>query len=287
MREPPAISGTTRLYGIVGDPVKASLSPVMQNAAFRALGIDAVYVPFPVAADRLAAAVRGLAALGVEGFNVTVPHKQALLPLLDRVLPDALALGAVNTVRREGARLIGTNTDGEGFLLSLRRDLGWAPQGKHVLLLGAGGSARAIAFCLLNAGVARLSIANRTAERATALVADTRTRFPAARVEALPLEGAAGLAPDLLVNSTTLGMASNATGAGRNPVDLARLGVREAVVDIVYNPLETPLLAQAHSLGLPCTNGIGMLLYQGGAAFRFWTDREPPLEAMRAALPTP
>jgi len=274
------ISGTTAVYGILGAPVSGSLSPAMHNAAFRALGLDAVYVAFPVEAAHLATAVQGLAAAGVRGFNVTVPHKTALLPLLHRITPPAQAIGAVNTVRCEGGRLAGTNTDGEGFLLALAHDLGWQPAGRHALMLGAGGSARAIAHALLDAGVAALDIANRTPARAEALAADCRTRFPAARVGVLSLDALAGTAPHLLVNTTTVGM-----GDGRSPVELAPVGVREAVVDIVYNPLETPLLAQARALGLAAANGIGMLLFQGWAAFRFWTDREPPLEAMRAALP--
>jgi len=276
---PPTVSGASLVYGILGHPVAQSLSPAMYNAAFQALGLDAVYVPFPVEPAALPTAVAGLAAAGVRGFNVTLPHKQAILPLLDDVTPEARAMGAVNTVRVEQGRLRGTNTDGAGFLLSLTHDLGFSPGGRSVLLLGAGGSARAIALALLGAGVGRLTIANRTLDRAEALVADCRTRFPAIPVEALGLEQAAGTAPDLLVNSTSVGM-----GDGRAPVELAAVGVREAVLDIVYHPSETPLLAAARGLGLHCANGIGMLLYQGVAALRFYTDREPPVEVMREAL---
>jgi shikimate dehydrogenase len=280
MVTPPfAINGETQVYGLLGWPVRASLSPAMHNAAFQALGINAAYVAFPTPPERLAEAVRGLAAAGIGGFNLTLPHKSAILPLLQRLEPQAAAIGAVNTVRCDAAGLSGTNTDGEGFLLSLRHDLGWDARGKRALLLGAGGAARGIAHSLLAAGVAELLIANRTAVRARTLAAECLARFPAARVTALDLSAAGGHAPHLLVNTTTVGM-----GDGQRPVDLAAMGVGEAVIDIVYHPLETPLLAQARALGLACTNGVGMLLYQGVAAFRYWTGREPPEAVMRRAL---
>jgi shikimate dehydrogenase len=273
------LSGASLVYGILGHPVAQSLSPAMHNAAFRALSLDAVYVPFPVAPEGLRAAVAGLAAAGVRGFNVTVPHKQAILPLLSEVLPEARAIGAVNTVRAEQGRLCGTNTDGEGFLHSLEHDLGFDPAGRSVLLLGAGGAARAIAFALAGAGVGRLAIANRTVARARALADECRAHFPALAVEALELGQAPGRAPHLLVNSTSVGM-----GDDRAPLELGPVGVREAVLDIVYHPPRTPLLAAAKALGLRSANGLGMLLYQGVAAFRFWTGREPPVDIMREAL---
>ncbi len=279
MSAAPAPNGATHVYGILGHPVSQSLSPAMHNAAFAELGLNAVYVPLPVRPEHLEPAVAGLRSVGVRGFNLTVPHKQAMLPLLDEVLPEARAIGAVNTVLHDGGRLLGTNTDGTGFLLSLTHDLGFAPADKAVLLLGAGGAARGIAFALLGAGVSRLIIANRTAGRAEALVTDCRTRHPGLRVDRLGWDDLAGCAPHLLVNATTVGM-----GDGRSPAALEAVGVREAVIDIVYHPRETPLLGEARRLGLACTNGIGMLLYQGAAAFQFWTNREPPVETMRAAL---
>ncbi len=272
---PPGLNGASAVYGLLGHPVAHSLSPAMHNAAFRALGINAVYVPFPVA---------GLCSVEVRGFNLTVPHKTAIVPLLAELTPEASAIGAVNTVRNDpshpGGRLAGTNTDGIGFLRSLEQDLGFDPREREVLLLGAGGAARAIAFALLEAGAARLVIANRTVERAQALAADCAKAHPGAAVEGRGMDGLSGLAPHLLVNSTTVGM-----GDGRSPVaELAPLGVREAVAEIVYHPLETPLMRQAQAAGLATTNGIGMLLHQGAAAFTFWTGREAPVDVMRAAL---
>ena len=273
------IDGATRIYGILGHPVRSSLSPAMHNAAFRALGINAAYVPFPVSAEHFPEVVRALLLAGVSGFNLTVPHKIAILPLLADITPEARAIGAVNTVRCENGSMAATNTDAEGFRLSLENDLAWQPAGKRVLLLGAGGAARAIAFSLLPAGLGELGVANRTPARAEALASDCRAAQPGTKVGALELAATAGWAPELLVNATSVGM-----GDGKSPVELAGLKVREAVLDIVYTPVETPLLAEAARLGLARANGLGMLLYQGWLAFRFWTGQEAPLEVMRAAL---
>ena len=286
--------GRTRLYGLLGHPVQASLSPAFQNAGFRALGLNALYVAFPVLPGELDVAVRGLAAAGIAGFNLTVPHKTAMVPLLDRILPEAQAIGAVNTVRCDppeapsaprgggpagGALLVGTNTDGIGFLRSLESDLHLQPRGKRILLLGAGGAARGIAHAVLSGQAAALWIANRTLARAEALARELKAHYAAARIEALPLDGAAGIGPEILVNATSVGM-----GGDRSPVSLSEVRVQLAVVDIVYRPAETPLLAQARGLGLPHTNGVGMLLYQGAAAFEFWTGQAAPLRTMREAL---
>ncbi|HUJ77253.1 MAG TPA: shikimate dehydrogenase, partial [bacterium] len=216
---------------------------------------------------------------GVRGFNLTVPHKVAILPLLHEQDAAARAVGAVNTVRCSDGRLMGTNTDGAGFHLSLRQDLNWSPAGKAVLLLGAGGAARSVAQALLQDGAALLTIANRTLAHAQELAELLATRFPRQRVRAVALDALGAERPHLLVNATTVGM-----GDGLCPVNLPRLGVQEAVLDIVYHPAETPLLAQARALRLPCANGVGMLLYQGTAAFEFWTGRAAPEEAMRQAL---
>lgn len=275
----PAINGATRLYGILGHPVAGSLSPAMHNAAFQALGINAAYVPFPVPPERLAEAVAGLSAAGVGGFNLTVPHKLAILPLLDEITPTAQAIGAVNTVRCEAGRLSGTNTDGAGLLASLAEELDWQPGGKTVLLLGAGGAARGIAFALLAAGAATLLIANRTPARAGELAAHCKAAFPKANLDTPAWTELAGLGPHLLINATTVGM-----GDGASPADLEPLGVSEGVVDIVYSPLETPLLRNAAQRGLPTLNGLGMLLHQGALAFGFWTGQEAPLDVMREAL---
>ena len=279
MSAPPALDGATAVYGILGHPVRQSLSPAMHNAAFGSLSINAAYLPFPTPPEKLEAAVSGLSAADVKGFNLTTPHKTAILPMLAEIRPAARAIGAVNTVRNDGGRLSGANTDGEGFLRSLAEDLSFDPAGKEALLLGAGGAARAIAFALLGAGVSRLVIANRTPARAESLAADCRGQHSGPAIEAASINDLAGGAPHLLVNATTVGM-----GDGNGPGALEALCVREAGAGIVYHPLETPLLTQARALGLTHTNGIGMLLYQGAAAFTFWTGREAPVKVMRAAL---
>ena len=274
----PPIDGETRIYGILGHPVRHSLSPAMHNAAFEALGLNAVYLAFPVAPERLPEALAGLAAAEVLGLNLTVPHKTAVIPLLSELTPEARAIGAVNTIRHTPAGWVGTNTDGMGFMGALESDLHWSASGKQVLLLGAGGSARAVGWSLLAAGIERLVIANRTPKRAETLARDLAAN-PGGAVETLDLAQVPGAEPHLLVNTTTVGM-----GDGQSPVALAPIGVREAVVDIIYAPPSTPLLAQAKTLGLAHANGMGMLLHQGVTAFHFWTGKKPPVEIRRAAL---
>jgi shikimate dehydrogenase len=279
MNAQPGIDGGTRIYGIIGHPVRHSLSPVMQNAAFEALGLNARYVPFPVEPRRVGEALAGLAAAGVQGLNVTVPHKQAVMPFLKGLSGAARAIGAVNCLRlADDGGYEGTNTDGVGFMLSLQHDLDFSPVGKVVLMLGAGGAARAIGWHLLEAGVARLTIANRTFERAQELARALRAD-PGGEVDAIPFDAVEGKGPHLLINATSVGM-----GDGHAPVRLRTVEVREAVMDIVYSPPSTPLLEQARELGLARANGMGMLLYQGVAAFKYFTGEEAPVPAMREAL---
>jgi len=278
------ISGKTRVLGIIGAPVGHSLSPAMQNAAIEELGLDYVYVPFPVEPDFLGQAVEGLRRLGVWGFNVTIPHKSAIIPFLDRIAPEAELCGAVNTVCREGELLVGYNTDGIGFLASVREDLGHDPRGSSVLILGAGGAARGAVAALAGAGVACIVIANRTRERGVALVERCQSAFPGVRfvVSSLAedelvehLRGA-----DLLVNTTSVGM----NGTNFECLPLFALPPAGLVYDMVYVPAETPLLAEARTRGLACANGTGMLAAQGEAAFSLWTGRQAPRSIMRQKL---
>ncbi len=275
----PDIDGKTAIYGILGHPVTSSLSPAMQNAAFAALGINARYLPLPLHPDSFDAGIRGVRALGIAGFNLTLPHKTAILPQLDEISPQAAAIGAVNTVRNVDGGLSGTNTDGAGFIMSLEQDLGWRAEGRRVLMLGAGGAARGIGYSLLEQGAAELTIVNRSEANAADLANSLHDRFSGRRIASLPMDHGEALRADLLVNTTTLGM-----GDGASPLDLTTVEIADAVADIVYSPAETPLLKQAKSLGLARTNGIGMLLYQGALAFHFWTGREAPFEIMRNSL---
>ncbi|MGA7829049.1 MAG: shikimate dehydrogenase [Geobacteraceae bacterium] len=278
------LSGKTRVLGIIGSPVGHSLSPVMQNAAIDELGIEYVYVPFPVDPDFLGQAVEGLRRLGVWGFNVTIPHKSSIIPFLDRISPEAEQCGAVNTVCREGELLVGYNTDGTGFLASVREDLDHNPQGSSVLLLGAGGAARGAIAALAAAGVARIVVANRTRERGVALSECFQSVFPEVRftISSLVAEELAGhlREADLLVNTTSVGM----NGTSFECLALSELPATAKVYDMVYVPAETPLLGAAKARGLACANGLGMLAAQGAAALTLWTGREAPCALMRQKL---
>jgi shikimate dehydrogenase len=278
------IAGKTTVAGIIGWPIAHSLSPVMQNAAFAALGLDWVFVPFAVAPANLGQAVAGLKALGVAGFNVTIPHKVAILPLLDRISPEAELIGAVNTVALKDGVLTGYNTDGIGLLAALSGKLGFTPAGRSVLVLGAGGAARSAVASLAGAGAARITVANRSAEKGRDLVLTLTGRLPGTAFGADALERLrdpsylAGF--DLIVNTTSVGMEEDAFPG----LDLANLKPGAVVYDMVYAPPVTPLLAQAAALGIAGANGLGMLVAQGEAAFAIWTGVSAPQGCMEQAL---
>ncbi|WP_258359266.1 shikimate dehydrogenase [Moorella sulfitireducens (nom. illeg.)] len=276
------VKSTTGLVALIGYPVGHSLSPLMQNAAFASAGLDLVYLAFAVAPPDLPAALAGLKALGFMGANVTVPHKEAVIKYLDAVEPIAARIGAVNTIVNKDGRLTGYNTDAGGFLRSLR-EAGFDPAGKQAVILGAGGAARAVAFALAGAGCAALTIANRTLEKAGCLAAElTGLKVPVGACnlqeeELRPrIEGA-----DLVVNATSAGMAPAVEAV---PLPAAWLNSRQWVYDLVYNPLETKFLRQARQRGCRVISGLGMLLYQGAAAFTLWTGKTAPVEVMRNVL---
>lgn len=278
-----AITGETRLIGIIGWPVEHSLSPAMHNAAFATLGLDYCYVPLSVAPSRLKEAVEGLRALGFIGANVTVPHKEAVMAYLDEVSPEAKAIGAVNTMVVQNERLTGYNTDWRGFLAALR-DGGFAPEGKRAVVLGAGGAARAVVYALGTAQ-AEIAILNRTPSRAEALVKDLSPLLPLISLTPLPLNEETLLeqAADahLLVNATPLGMWPK-VGESPWPESLAYPG-HLTVFDLIYNPRRTKLLEQAEAAGAKAIDGLGMLTHQGAKAFRLWTGVDPPLVTMYKA----
>lgn len=263
------ISGKARLAGVLGWPASHSRSPLLHGYWLRQHGIDGTYIPLQVRPEDFAAAVRSLVALGFQGANVTIPHKEAALALCDAVDEDARRIGAVNTlVFREG-RILGSNTDGFGFLESLREQApGWRAEAGPTVLLGAGGAARAIATALLDAGCPALTIVNRNQARAEALARDLGG--PVRVAAEPPLDGAA-----LLVNSTSLGM----TGQPPLEIDLGPLPAHAAVVDAVYAPLETPLLAAARARGLRGVDGLGMLLHQARPGFEHWFGIRPSVDA--------
>lgn len=279
------LSATTRLCGIMGWPVKHSLSPAMQQAAFDAMGLDWAYVAFPVPPEKIEQALRALPALGIAGVNCTIPHKEAAAAVVDEIEPAARAIGAVNTITvLEDGRLHGINTDAPGFIESLIFDGGVDPAGKTVALLGSGGAGRAMAFALAGAGVKRLMLINRTLSRAQALAGDLRTFGVACEVEALEAgspEQAALLGEcGLLVNSTSLGLREG----DPLPADPAHLPAHAAVYDAVYVPQWTPLLKAAKQHGLHAIPGLGMLARQGALSFEVWTGRKPDVDLMLKVL---
>ena len=282
------ITGKTTMVGLIGWPTGHSVSPLMHNAAFAALGLDWRYIPLPVPTDpatRIGEAVYGLRALGMKGANVTVPHKQAVIPFLDELSGAALAIGAVNTIIvQPDGRLLGDNTDAPGFIADLR-DHGVEPQGKRVLVLGAGGSARAVVYGLALAGACSITIANRTPDRAAELTVTLQERLPNCPLDACALlDDLPNVAQntDLIINCTSLGMTPNVDGLPWLP----ELPFRpdQAVYDLVYNPRQTRLLAQAERDGARAIGGIGMLVWQGAIAFERWTGVTPPVDLMRQAI---
>ncbi|MBM3497110.1 MAG: shikimate dehydrogenase [Armatimonadetes bacterium] len=276
--------GTTKLVGVIGFPVEHSLSPPMHNAAFAQLGLDWAYVAYRVEPQRLAEAIRGLVALGLVGLNVTIPHKQAAAELVDELDPAARALGSVNTIHNVEGRLRGHSTDGPGFVRSVE-ETGATLPGKVVTLIGAGGSARAVAHALVSAGVAELTLAARRPEKAeeVAALVTEHTGRPVGVVDlASPAARETVLRSDLVIDSTSVGMHPNVEVPPVVPVDWLRPG--QLVCDLTYNPRETCLLRAARAAGAEALDGTGMLVHQGAIAFEIWTGIEAPVETMRRAL---
>ena len=279
------LTAKTQLTGLLGWPVGHSVSPAMHNAAAAALGLDWAYVPLPVRPEALPLALGGLAALGFRGVNVTVPHKAAVLSYLDAVYPVAQLIGAVNTIVVGDGRLTGFNTDWSGFLADLD-DHGLALGGRECVVLGAGGSARAVVYALASVG-ARVTVLARRPEQAAQLVAELGTALPGATLTTGALAAAAevvgGIYHPILVNTTPLGMAG--ANAEQSPWPAgAPLPADAFVYDLVYNPPLTPLLRQAQAAGCRVANGLGMLVNQAAEAFELWTNHKPDREVMRRAV---
>ncbi len=267
------INGQTGLYGIIGNPVRHTLSPAMHNAAFAELGLNNIYLPFPVL--DLEAGISGLKALGVKGVSVTIPYKEAVIPLLDSIENVAQQIGAVNTIEIkevDGQKFVyGSNTDwlGANRALAEKIDL----QGTQVVLLGAGGSARAIGFGLQQRGAAVI-LCSRTAARGQALATDLGCRW-------CSLDEVGSLHGDVLINATSVGMQP---AMASSPVPATILSRYQVVMDIVYAPLTTRLLREAAAAGCQVINGLEMLLYQGAAQFELWTGKPAPVALMRHQL---
>ena len=275
-------TGKTKNLAVIGSPIGHSLSPAMQNAAIRAAGLDYAYVALPVLPERLEDSVRGLRALGFRGFNVTIPHKSAILPLLDEADEVARAIGAVNTVVCEAGRLKGFNTDVEGFLGALAAR-GFSVEGKRVVLLGAGGAARAALYGLLHSGAAGVTLGVRNAPKARPLAEEFAQYGEVCALDwnEAAFEEAVRKAA-LVVNTTPLGMAPQTQAMP--PVPWQAVHERMFFYDIIYTPARTQFLRRAESLGCPTLNGEAMLVGQGAAAFRLWTGREADFAVMTHAL---
>lgn len=273
----------TKRLGIIGYPLGHSLSPRFQQAALDALGLDVRYEAWETPPDALAECIASLRSPDCLGANVTVPHKETVLPLLDSVDEEAALIGAVNTIVHRNGRLVGYNTDGRGFIQALDK-VGFDPRGAGVLLLGAGGAARAVAFALARHGALAIYIANRTVERARRLAREVNDVSLVAT--GLPLTDdsleAVWGAYELVVNTTTVGM-RHTEDETASPLPRRFLSRRLLVYDLVYNPPETTLLQEARSAGARGVGGLGMLVHQGAAAFELWTGKPAPVDVMFTA----
>ncbi len=281
---PPPLTGKTHVVGVFGHPVGHSRSPAMHNAAFAALGLPYVYVPFPVAPESLEVALRALPNLGIVGVNLTIPHKEAAVGLMDVVTERAREVGAVNTVHCTEAGLIGDNTDGYGFSAPLT-EAGFQFQNAHVLILGAGGAARSAVFQLARSG-SLTAILNRNVARAEAL-ASAVDACGYRRPTVLQPEDSSALAEwaansGLIVNTTSLGMHPEIQGMPNLPLE--HLRPSQIVYDMVYNPPITRLLRESALRGCTVMNGVKMLVYQGAASFERWTGVRPPTDIMEQAV---
>ena len=270
------ITGTTRLAAVIGSPVRHSRSPKLVNAAFAAAGLDWAFVALEVGPGDGAAAVRAMRTLGLGGLSVTMPHKQAVIASLDRLSSDAAALEAVNCIAWDGDELVGHNTDGAGLIDALAADQGLQPKGLRCAVLGAGGAARSVVRSLAVAGAAEITVINRTLDRA-----ETAALLAGAAGRVGSVDDAANA--DLIVNATSVGMGAEPGEAGPMPLPLGLLHAGQTVVDLVYVPVQTPLLRHAAAAGATAVDGIGMLVHQAARAVELWTGTVPDVGAMRTA----
>jgi len=273
------ISGKTQVCGLIGDPVEHSMSPVMHNASYQKLGLDYIYLPFRVKKENLSRAISGMQALNIRGLNITIPHKAAVLPFLNKVDALALKIGAVNTIVNDRGVLTGYNTDAEGFLNALH-ERRVSVDRKKAVIIGAGGAARAIAFALMDKGT-NVYIHNRSQERAKVLAGELIDTFNR-RVEIFPLEKDYLLkslkSVDLLINTTSVGMSPEINDTPI-PTELLKPGL--VIFDVVYNPLRTRLLIDGEAAGAMTISGIEMLVFQGAVAFEKFTGQKAPVALMK------
>lgn len=278
------IDGKTKVTGVFGYPVEHSLSPLFHNAAFARLGLNFVYLPFAVKPGELKMAVKSIRSLNMVGVNVTIPHKEKVLPYLNEISPEAKAIGAVNTIHNKEGKLIGYNTDGDGFIESLKKQGGFDPKNKSVFLLGAGGAAYAISFALIKSGIKKLVLVNRTYSKGKALLEHLREIFQyKCQLSLVEFEERNSSfimnEIDLLINATSIGMHSG------DPLLITPeiLPPNIFIYDVVYNR-KTPLLKLAEEKKLTSLGGLDMLVYQGALSFEIWTGQKAPVKIMKEAL---
>lgn len=282
------VSGRTKLTGLIGNPMEHTVSPVLQNSLFSMMGIDGIYIPIRVPGGKLEEALRGLSACGFSGLNVTIPYKEEILQYLDEISEEAVLLGAANTIRFSDGKLYGYNTDGEGFMRAFTEQTGENFKDKNVCIIGAGGTARALSVKIAAAGAERITIINRTPERAQEL-SNNAGRLLRERglikTTLTPLASESGDAAeelekcDIIINTTPAGMYPNTDCSPLK--DDFRFRSEQTVYDVIYNPAETKLLAQAKKYGCRTANGAAMLFYQGVRAFEIWTETEIPKQKLK------
>ncbi|AWB45464.1 shikimate dehydrogenase [Paenibacillus sp. CAA11] len=276
----PVSSSGSMLLGVMGDPIAHSKSPVMHQAALRQTGIPGDYVRLHITADQLGEAILSIRTLGFRGVNVTVPHKVKVMAFLDEIDPAAAAVGAVNTIVNNNGRLTGYNTDGIGYIRSLKEEAVPELSGKTVVVLGAGGAARGVIHALLTEGPRTVIVANRTKETASKLCEEWQKL---GSLEACSLEELSEWVPqaDVVINTTSVGMSPRIE---ESPLDTSLLPGGTVVSDLIYNPLKTRLLREAELRGCRIHSGLGMFVYQGAYAFEYWTGQPAPIPAMRNAV---
>ncbi len=276
-----------KTLAIFGYPLGHTLSPVMHNAAAKALDLPYRFQAYEVHPDKYEEAVRGAAAMGFAGFCVTIPHKVATFRLVDELSEDASLMGAVNMVTfEEGGKLKGHNTDGAGWLRSLEEETGVSPEGKRCLVLGAGGAARAIAIKLAQTGAAHVEIRNRTAEKAVSLADEVKSHFPGVEIGGGGLDDleSAARGRDIIVNTTSLGMTGDKEREAACPLPEEFIPPGSICADAVYNPLDTPFLKAARRRGARAVSGVGWLLHQGALGWELWTGTQMPVEHVREKM---
>lgn len=271
-----------QIFGVIGYPIAHSMSPDMHNDSFKHLGIQAMYLPFAVRPEDLQDAIKGMKAIGIQGFNVTIPHKTDIMPFLDKIDSLAAEIGAINTVKLEGGEYVGYNTDGLGFVKGIKEQLQSSLADQKVLIVGAGGAARGIYYSLLQEGARHVDIANRTISKGEQLIAGKTSEtksvvFSIAEAEKILSEYT------LIINTTSIGMHPN---INESPLSLKNMKPLALVSDIIYNPLQTKLLKEAANKGALIQNGIPMFVHQGALAFQLWTGKQPDTERMRKIVLT-